>query len=545
MTKRLFVVSISRLGLALSAGFIVLTAALSLLLTRTTGKDLPDVNLVNETVLTIAIGAEPLRLDPHDARDAPSSLVNYHIYDRLVDVGVDGAIVPGLAQSWQVSPDGKEYTMTLQKGVRFHDGLPLTAEAVVVNFERLMASESGLARAELVRPYIESITALDDETLLIRLHRPLGPFLRYLAHESLGIISPRSIEMVAQGGAFRPIGTGPFYLKDWTPGEQVALAAFTDHWRGTPSVDGLIFKPIPDGSSRLIALETGAVDVAYPIDPVHIRRLNERAGIQVAAVPSQRVIYAAFNLPRAPLDSQRFRQALNYAVDVEAITRHLLFDLAHPLASPLSRATWGSASVSPYRYDPETAKELMTDGSRIERPLELWSPSSRYVQDREVAQAIAGYLRDIGLDVRIRLFEWGTYLALLSTSDQWDIAILGWVPASGEADMGLRPLYHSASRGNHSRYYSADVDTWLDEAVYSIDETRRSELYRKVQEAIVDDAPSLFLYSIDLVVAHRSEVAGVVVHSTEIVDLRGAYRRESTDATTERHSADGQREQFP
>ena len=243
--------------------------------------------------------------------------------------------------------------------------------------------------------------------------------------------------------------------------------------------------------------------------------------------PSQRVIYAALNLGRPPLDERAFRHALNHAVDVEAITKHLLFGLARPLDSPLATSTWGHASVSPYQFDPRKAREMLASvAGPVDRPLELWSPVARYVQDRAVAQAIAGYLREVGLDVRIRLFEWGSYLALLSTNDTWDLAILGWVPASGEADMALRPLYHSESRGNHSGYFSPAVDRQLDEAIFSTDPNLRMSLYHEVQATILRDAPVLFLYSLDLTYGYRAEIGGIQVYSTEIVDLRSVFRHD-------------------
>lgn len=525
MSARFFVVAVRR-RVRLWAAFAALVALAGWQIARLSAPALapPRWRPGEPITVTVAIAAEPLRLDPHDARDAPSSLVNFHIYDRLVELGPGGEIVPGLARAWRISPDGTVYTFELRRGVRFHDGLPLTAGAVAANFERLLSPGSTLARAELVRPYVESVAAVDEDTLVIRLRRPLGPFLRYLAHESLGIVSPESIRSAAEGAGFRPAGTGPFALVDWTPGEGVILAAFADHWRGRPKVDRLVFRPIPDGSSRAIAVETGGADVAFPIDPVHMNRLSRTGGVRLVQTSTQRVIYAALNVRRSPLNSPAFRQALNYAVDVEAIARRLLFGAARPLTSPLAEATWGSAAVSPYRYDPGRAQALLAESGAALRPLELWSPSSRYGLDREVAQAIAGYLRQVGLDVKIRLYEWGTYLALLESSDTWDIAVLGWVPASGEADMGLRPLYHSESRGNHSGYRSPGVDALMDEALYETDDGRRRELYRRVQEAVVRDAPSLFLYSVDLVLAHRRDLEGIVVHDTEIVDLRGVRR---------------------
>lgn len=478
------------------------------------------------TMISVVIVAEPLRLDPHDASDAPSALINFHLYDRLVELTPEGEIVPGLARSWTISEDGTTYTFKLEENVHFHDGQPLTAQAVIANFERLLAPETALARADLIRPFVESVTAVDTYTVTIRLRRPMGPFLRHLAHESLGIVSPRSIRDSREGKPFRPIGTGPFALDEWVPGDHVTLVAFADHWRGAPKVAGLIFKPVPDGTSRAIALETGTADVAYPLDPVHVIRLRNHPEIEVRSAPSQRVIYAALNHARPPLDDVDVRRALNHAVDRKAIARHLLFGLARPLDSPMAAATWGHLPVLELNFDPGRAKELLFDDEHaIDRPLELWSPSARYLQDRAVAEAVAAYLRAVGIDVRIRLFEWGAYLALLATSDAWDIAVLGWVPATGEADMALRPIYHSLARGNHSGYHSAAVDRLLDQALFSGDPAERLSLYREVQAQIAADAPVLFLHSPDMMYGHRSDIAGIRVHSTEIIDLRGMYRQ--------------------
>ena len=479
-----------------------------------------------EKTLVIAIPAEPLRLDPHDTRDTPSALVNFHLYDRLVEVTPDGEIIPGLAESWQLLPDGVTYLFFLRRGVVFHDGTPLDADAVVANFRRLLAAGSTLSRQELLSPYVAEVSAVDTHTVAVRLARPFGPFLRHLAHESLGIVSPEAIEGAAGERLRHPSGTGPFQLEEWVPGDRVVLRSFDRHWRGKPFIERLVFRVIPDGGSRAIALEAGAADIVYPLDPVHLVRMKELPGITVESVPGHRVVYAALNLSHPPLDQQPVRQAMNFAVDVEAITLHLLFGLARRLDSPVAPATWGYAPVIPYRYAPAEAKRLLQEaGARFERPLQLWSPSARYLQDREVAEAIAGYLRAVGLDVEIRLFEWGTYLGLLQQSDEWDLAVLGWTPATGDADMALRPLYHSGARGNHSRYVSPTVDRLLDEAAFTLDAQERRRLYRELQAVIAREAPVIFLYAMDVSLGRRSEVDGVAIHPNEIVDLRRARKR--------------------
>ncbi len=367
-------------------------------------------------MISVVIVAEPLRLDPHDATDAPSALINFHLYERLVELTPDGEVVPGLAESWTISDDGTTYVFKLRENVRFHDGLPLTAAAVVANFERLLSPETALARADLISPFVQSAAALDTYTVEIRLRQPVGSFLRLLAHEALGIVSPLSIRASQENRSFRPVGTGPFALYEWVPGDRVTLVAFQDHWRGAPRVAGLVFKPMPDGSSRAIALETGAADVAYPLDPIHMIRLRAFPEIEVRHTPSQRVIYAAFNLGRPPLDDVEIRRALNHAVDRDAIARHLLFGLARPWTrpSPLRpgaiRPSWSFLTTRSEPWHSSAKKAAFTGPSFVEP----FSPVRSRPRGRRGHRRVLASRRDRR---QHPLFEWGTYLSLLSTSD--------------------------------------------------------------------------------------------------------------------------------
>lgn len=475
-----------------------------------------------ERRLVVALGAEPTRLDPHDARDAPSAIVNFHLYDRLVELSPDLSVEPGLARSWEVSEGGRVWTFHLEPGVTFHDGEPLTAEAVAWNFRRLLDPGSTLARRDVIAEYVEEVRPLSELAFEVRLKEPVGPFLKLLAHDALGIVSPRAFAEEEGKQAF-PAGTGPFRLKEWVPGDHLILEAFDGHWRGRPAIDQVVVVPVPEGSGRAIMLETGAAHLAFPVDPVHLPRLSSLPEVEVVEVPGLRAIYAAFNLRRPPFSDLRARRAASHAVDTEAIAERVLFGRAHPLLSPMAPSVWGYERTSPFAYDPAKARRLLEEagiapGARVE----LWGPSGRYPQDRAVLQAVAWYLEAVGFDVHISLFEWATYLSRLAAPAQWDMALLGWVPSTGDADMALRPLYHSAARGNHGGYRNEEVDRLLEEAVREVDEERRLELYRRVQEAIAHDAPALLLFSVDMIYARRRELAGVRALPTELLDFRFA-----------------------
>ncbi len=479
----------------------------------------------SDTHLIVAIGAEPSVLDPHDAGDAPSTLVNFHLYDRLVELDDAMTPRPSLASEWDVSPDQRVWRLFLRKGVRFHDGAAFDAAAVVANFERLMDPNSGLARRSLIGDYIEGVKELSSHTVEVRLHHPVGGFLRLLAHEAHGMISPRAIATARSHSPFKPVGTGPFMLDTWIPGTRLTLRRFDGYWNGPPATERLDFLTVPDSSNRAIMLETGTVHLAYPLDPFDRLRLERIPGVVALDVPSQRMIYLAVNLHRPQMKEARTRRAISLGIDRDAITQHVLFGMGRSADSPIAPETWGHHSRGPLPYDPLQAESLVhaAFGSRANPPLQIWSPSNRYTQDRVVAQAVAAYLQEIGFSPSLKLFEWGAYLSELRRSDDWDLALLGWVPSTGDADMALRPLFESTARGNHSGYSSARVDALLTLGAESNDSPGRLDTYRQVQEELLRDLPAIWLYTVDMMVGYRTNVKGVRIVSTEVLDLRRAH----------------------
>lgn len=476
----------------------------------------------------IAIGAEPVTLDPHDASDAPSSFVIYHLYDRLVEIDDAMNPVPSLAERWERIGDGSRWRFYLRQGVHFHDGTLLDAQAVAHNFNRLIDPANTLARRSLLGDYLEQVDALDRYTVEFRLRRPFGSFLRLLAHEAHGVISPHVLAALERGERFVPVGTGPFVLAGWDVGSRLTLRTFDAYWGDSPRVEGITLLIVPEGSSRAMMLEAGSVDVVYPLEPIFASWLRRRKGVAVMEVPSQRMIYAAVNLNRPSLHDMRVRQAMSLAIDRDGIVENLLFGLGRAADSPLAPATWGYVPTGPFRFDPHQAQELVSVvfGEESLPVLDLWSPVGRYPQDKAVAQAVAAFLTEIGFPVRLQLFEWGTYLGMLRTSNDWDLALLGWVPSTGDADMALRPLFMSGARGNHSGYASKDLDALLEEGAFLEDSSRREDVYRRAQEVLARELPVIWLYTVDVALAYRTTLAGLRVRSTEIVDLRALYRVE-------------------
>ena len=472
------------------------------------------------------MGTEVLTLDPHDVTDNPSAMAVLHLYEGLTRLTPAMEVVPGLAESWSSSPDGLTWRFRLRRGISFHDGTPLDAAAVKASLERLVSPSEALARRSLLAPLLAEVRTEGDREVVLRLSRPSAALPRLLAHTAGSIVSPRALAAWGKGIARHPSGTGPFRFLEWVPGDRLVLERNPHYWdrdRG-PFIDLLVFRPVPEAASRAMLLETGQVEAAYPVSPVDFLRLAGKPRLRMVAEPSQRVVYVGINTRRPPLDDLRVRKALNYAVDREGIVEKLLMGLGSPADSPLAPSPWGHASTVRDRYDPGLAAALLAQaGVPRGTPLELWAPSGRYLMDRHVAEAVHGFLAAVGFRPALKVWEWGAYLDAFDRSrPQWGLFLLGWVPSTGEAEMGLLPLFGTGSRSNLALYSNPRVDSLLDEAASSLDPRRSLELYAEVQRLVAADAPWIFLYVMDQVLGLRSSLQGVEVYPTELVSFTSA-----------------------
>lgn len=488
--------------------------------------------------LIVGQGAEPVALDPHDVTDNPSYEVARHIYEGLVEFGPNLEIQPALAEKWEVSSDGLTWTFYLRKGVKFHSGAPFNAEAVKKNFDRIVYGK--FKRTSLYKPFIESVEVVDEYTVKFHLKVPFGAFLHILAHGAGLIVDPTLIDKGADIKR-NPSGAGAFVFKEWVPGDHITLVANKDYWRKDKvKISKLIFKTIPEDTSRTMMLETGELDIAERISPFDVERLKKNKKIKVDITPSLRVIYMLINNVRYP--DVRIRQAFNYAVDKEAICKNILRGLAEPARSPLAPLTWGYADAGYYPYDPDKAKALLaeagwkdTDGDGIldkdgkKFTLKLYTPHGRYLMDYKIAEAIQGYFKKIGIEAKLHTADWATYLASLRKppeDSKYDLALLGWAPSTGDGDWVLRPLFHSdyfAPKGGNRAYYkNPEVDELIIAGMKEVNPEKRKEYYKKAQEIIMKDAPWLFLHVQKDVIAYRANVKNVIELPLEILIVKWA-----------------------
>ncbi len=476
--------------------------------------------------LVIAIGAEPENLDPLKMMSAPAATVAEHMVETLIYLAVDGSLEPALAESWEPTEDGLAWDLMLREGVSFHDGSPFNAEAVKLNLDRFMGKgdfEGEAAVYAFLLSEVDEVEVVDEYLVRLHLNQEFAPIAAHLSHSFIGMHSPASLEALDAGQYVEaPVGTGAFKYAAWDRGEQIVMEKNEDYWGGAPELDTVTFKFVPEASSRVIMLETGEAHAIMAVPPTDIERLNDLEDIDVVFENSVRVIYMGFNMEDEKFEDVRVRQALNYAIDKEAIIATTFQGVGEPSSAPIVPAVFGYTKVGPYEYNPEMAMELLAEAGYADGfDIELFHPTGRYSQDATVTEAIQAMLAEVGINATLTTYDWGTYLDTVIVPPEQaehDVYMLGWGTVTLDADYGLYALFHSSQwppANNVSYYANADVDALLEEARVTPDRAVREALYSEAIELIWNDAPWIFLHNEGQVNAVRSNVKGLIHHPLE------------------------------
>ncbi len=482
-----------------------------------------------EQAVSVAIGAEPESLDPLRMSSAPAATVSEHMAENLIYLTEDGDLDPALATDWEIEDDGMSYLIDLREGVTFHDGEPFNAEAVKYNLDRFMGKGEfeGVDQADFafLLGEVDEVEVVDEYQIRIHMEERFAPLIAHLSHSFIAMHSPAALEALDEGDEVEaPVGTGPFKYAGWDRGEQIVMERNEDYWGGAPELEQVTFKFVPEGSSRVIMLETGEVDAVMDIPFAEIERLEAEEGINIVYEESVRNIYIGFNMESELFkDNKELRQALNYAIDNQAICDVIFEGAYEPATAPILPPVFGYHEVGPYEYDPERAQELMAEaGYEDGFEMELFHPVGRYPRDEQVAETVQGMLAEVGIEANLTTYDWGTYLDMVGQEDpadrEDDAYMLGWGTVTWDADYGLYPLFHSEEwppSSNRSYYANEELDALLEEARREMDPDMREEIYAEAIEIIWDDAPWLFLYDQVQVNAELDRVEGLIHHPLE------------------------------
>ncbi|MCL2602547.1 MAG: ABC transporter substrate-binding protein [Treponema sp.] len=491
---------LARFGTALVAAALVCVAAAC-------GKSAVS-GRAGENHLVVVLPSFPVSLDNTKANEFNSLMIHHNITETLVKFdGPNFNIVPGLAESWHM-PNPQTLVMNLRRGVRFHNGDEMRASDVQVSVMRGVVSPP----VRFIHGNIESVDIIDDYTVQINLRIPFVPILAHLTHPGAAVNSERALRELGDEFANQPVGTGPFKFQSMTLGDSIELVRFEDYWGERPGVDRISFTVIPEGTNRLIAVETGAADVAFDISPHHLPRMvsDSRLAYDRSALP--RFHFLGFNQqsPTAlPLRDVRVRQAINHAIDVEAIVDIVYQGVGRLTNGPMVGIP-GVVEFEPLEFDLDRARQLMAEAGYADGfAVTLWCTVDNQ-QEVDKSVIIQNMLAQIGIRVEVISLEFATFLQGV-TSGQHDMYVLSWNNGMADPDYGLA-LFHSSNIGgsNRFRYHNPNVDRLLDRGRQELDPAARLDLYREAQRLIVADHPAVFLLHGEELVALSPQISGFV-----------------------------------
>lgn len=472
----------------------------------------------------------PSGIDPHIDASSELGIPLTSVYDTLVYQDLDGSLVPGLAESWEVSPDGLVYTFHLRRDVVFHDGTPFNAQAVKFNLDRISSPET-LSRkaADMLGPY-DRTEVVDDDTVEVHFQEPYAPFLDSASQVYLGMASPAAVEQWGAEYQLHQVGTGPFIFQEYVPSDHLTLVRNPDYaWApevydhdGPAYLDEIEFRFYTDPAVRALALESGEVHVMGELPPQDAVRLEGGEGFQLHLVPVPGQPLEFFlNTNKPPTDDLRVRQALIYATDRQAIVDTIFLGYSPVAHGPLAASTMGyePAVEEIYSHDPAQAAALLDgagwvdsdgDGQRDKdgQPLVLQTYLMTWGYLPEVGQILQAQLQQvgIGLDIQVLAFPAaieaaaeGAHNLMPMTFSSSDPSVLNTAYLSSNADGGF----------NWSKVRDPELDRLLLEATREMDVQRRAEIYGQIQVMIMNEALILPIRDYVNINAAASSVQGL------------------------------------
>lgn len=464
------------------------------------GKQEPAQQVVKDEI-SIALSADITSLDPQGHNDTKSEKVSFLVFNRLFRLNTDFEVVPDLAESWD-QPSPTEWVIKIKEGVTFHDGSEMTAEDVKFSLDR----SKEMPKVQQVLSEIEKIEVTGDYSVKVTTKSAFAPFLYTLVHAGTSIL-PRAY--VESGDNFaNPIGSGPYTFVEWISGDKVVLKKYNNYFdksnMGQSST--IVFKIIPEGTSRTIALETGEVDVVDELQTMDISKVRDNPELTLYEKPSTRINFFAMNTEKAPFDNVKVRQAINYAVDKEAVIMVALDGAGVEAGSVLAPSFLGY-KAGPYEYNPEKARALLKEaglGDGFTTSI-MTSGDDR----KRIAEVIQANFADVGITATIEMLEWGTFIDSVLKGLE-ETLVLGWT-SNPDPDATLTPIFFSGNIGgmNFSRINDPRIDGLLKQGREELDLAKRAKIYNQFHEYIMEQAPFVPLFVNNNITGANAALKGV------------------------------------
>jgi peptide/nickel transport system substrate-binding protein len=462
----------------------------------------PDPN-----TLVMLIESSPTNLDPRIGVDAQSERIDNLIFDDLLSRGDHLDVAPGVAERWEI-PDPLTYIFHLHRGVKFHDGRPLTSRDVKWTFDSLLQGKVRSTKSAVYR-FVDHIETPDDYTVVFRMKEPSATLLWNLSDGAIGVVPYGSETEVTA----RPIGSGPFRFVSGETDKEVIVERNDDYWGDKPKLARVRFAVVPDATTRALELRKGSADAAInALTPDTVLTLERDPSLAVERAPGTVLAYLGFNLRDPILKDVRVRQAVGYALDRGPMIEYLWRGAAQPARSLLPPQSWAyNGDVLPYNHDPDKARALLdaagyplVNGVRFHIAMK----TSTDENTRLMVAVMQQQLREVGIVLDIRSFEFATFFADV-THGAFQLYGLRWIGGNEDPDI-FEYAFHSAKfppNGANRGYYSNQkVDTLIDQARREVDPHARKLIYAEVQRILAEELPSINLWYLDNVLVHNKRV---------------------------------------
>ena len=458
-------------------------------------------------ILKVGLQADPTALDPHKQSLTAIWHVVEHIYNRLTRVRPDLTVEPELAESWEITPDGRTYTFRLRQGVTFHDGTPLRASDVKFSFERLVdPATASTSAADLAS--MERIEAPDDATVVMTLNAPDASLLATLAGQSCIVMSQQFVTANNNDVSQTALGTGSFVFKEYVPNTRIVLDKNPTYWEeGIPYVDGIEMTIAAEDTARTTAVVTGTVDfIEYaPLRDIEI--LQRDTSLALAGKSNTNIRFIGLNLAKEPFANPKIRQAIAAVVDREAMLQPAVFGHGTPTEVLFPPDFWAALQQEVRPPDVARAKQLMAEAGHADGFSTTITSWSQYSFLSNAAVVLQEQLKQIGIEAELNLVENATMVDQVYVNKTYDIAVTG-ESAYTDPNTLIFSNFKTGESGNFVNYSNPRVDELIDQGIAVTDQAQRAEIYQEIQRILLEDLPWINLFVANQYEAMKTYVKG-------------------------------------
>lgn len=456
-------------------------------------------------------------LDPHDTTDTYSGAIEKAICQGLMGFDRELKIKPLLAESYSFNDEATEFTFKLRRGIKFQDGAPFDARAVKTNIDRLMTGK--YKRSSLMKP-VKELKIIDDYTVQFILKEPFGAFVNAVAHPGALMVSPKALAEMGDDIKRHPVGTGPFLFDSWVPGSRLTVKKNPDYWNGEVKVDSITFKSVPESGARLAMLRAGQAQYIYPM-PAELRRVAEMdKKIEIISVPSIIERYLLLNNKFKPMADQRVRQAINYALDKEAIIKIAFGGAAVEASSIIPANLQFYSDQGTWPHDLDKAKALMKEAG-YEKGFRVTFYTPNASNRLRATEMVKQQLEKIGITGDLQSMDVASFYNMLESftpetvGEKPFIAFGGWSASTGDADWGIRPLLTeeafppSGLTSNFGFFFDEKLEDLVQKGLSSADQQVRAAAYTELQKDVWPKCPWGYLFVDTLLAARATNLKGI------------------------------------